>query len=111
MTDDERVAEIHVRCAMATKGPWFRWTAGGDVSSAPEDAIIFQHSGGIDATPNGPCSCTPEADADCEFVAHAREDIPWLITQLLNAEMEAQYWREKFHGKWPGDQKEAPDAD
>ncbi len=84
MTDDEkRVAEIRKRAEAATEGPW----NAGDYTDLPDDEGC-----GITAGPEGTIEeriiayaieypwTTPEScTADAEFIAHAREDIPWLL--------------------------------
>jgi hypothetical protein len=75
----ERLAEIAARAAAATPGPW--WTD-----------TLTEHSGGesvgVDAEGDSwviPCQDIDRADA--EFVAHARTDVPALLTRV--AELEA----------------------
>ena len=82
---------IDNRTSGVTPGPWFRWTRSGDVSSKPEDCILFNHRGFIPCVDdeNGKmieaASCTPQGIADCEFVCSARTDVPTLAMALREA--------------------------
>jgi hypothetical protein len=85
--DDERLIEIRARAALASAGPW-RWEHGyGDMCNerdCPWGALVADADAevphirmdihgfdvqGFDA-------------ADAAFIAHAREDIPWLLAAL-----------------------------
>jgi hypothetical protein len=71
----ERLAEIRARESKATKGPWraCAW----DPMERPhvhKDAPSDTHCG-----PRGDLPLTGE---DAEFIAHAREDIPFLLAEL-----------------------------
>lgn len=72
MTDDERVAEIMAREAKATPGPWNRDKEWSRVDNKYMQ-IVELRSGGIDG----------ESNAD--FIAHARSDIPYLLSRLQQA--------------------------
>lgn len=76
-TTNERLAEIQARVNAATEGPWRTREHDpddrSDVLTAwhdPEDArgywVICEHAG-----------------PDAEFIAHAREDVPWLLAELV----------------------------
>lgn len=61
---DKRIEEIKARCEAATPGPW--------------DIILNGHNIKVERTP-----------ANIDFIAHAREDIPWLLDQLAEAQRRA----------------------
>ena len=65
----ERLREIEQRCEKATPGPWK--ASGVDVNTAEFDYLVC-----------GSCDYYPFvhwSDDDAEFVANAREDIPYLL--------------------------------
>jgi hypothetical protein len=76
---EERLAEIKARADAATPGPW-RFTAWDDSSfmlvygilagEAPDSPIVAyaEHDRGPEV-----------ADADMEFIAHAHQDVPYLL--------------------------------
>lgn len=89
MIDWQRVAQIEQRAAAATKGPWkgewreaspFRW------AEAPQGAYyaIVGHDGLHLATTweVNPKSPVTSDIRDGDFMAAAREDVPWLIEQI-----------------------------
>lgn len=67
--DDVRVAEIAARAEAATEGPWSRSRHYKlNIISDATGQIITGH-----ATPNS---------TNAEFIAHAREDIPFLLSEV-----------------------------
>ncbi len=68
------IASIKARLEAATPGPWqvveMEW-AGGRVEYGV---------GPVDA--EGIPTCTPLTEADAEFIAHARDDIPELLEMV-----------------------------
>lgn len=72
MNGEDRVTEIAGRVAAATEGPW---------------ASLGYHilDGDVPQTHLGEVFSTP---SDAEFIAHAREDIPYLLERLRTAEAE-----------------------
>lgn len=76
----EHIAEIRKRCEAATPGPW--WTCGGVcVASKGHEGLSLEDVNGD----------TQEEDFD--FIAHSREDIPWLLSQLEEMTKERDIWR------------------
>jgi len=80
MTDlARRIDEIRRRCEAATPGPWVDMSTRhevGPIRSAETIAEICRD---------------PELDdreADRDFIAHAREDVPWLLNILATADQE-----------------------
>jgi len=73
----EQIREIEDRCNAATKGPWESFIEGRDHLGG--DSMI--RTGGMD-------SDSPDlyiydgTDADLDFIAHARQDIPLLIAEI-----------------------------
>jgi hypothetical protein len=84
MTREERIAQIKARVEKATEGPWVRGTT--EFSgywirpewSATDDVVHrgIEGDGGV---------LDPD---DAEFIAAAREDVPWLVAELEAAEMD-----------------------
>jgi hypothetical protein len=74
----DRVAAIRARAEAATRGPW--WTEGVPAVYAKIPKGRPNGEGIIDCVYYG--RKVPEAQANAEFIAHAREDIPWLLEQL-----------------------------
>ncbi|GIH17079.1 hypothetical protein [Rugosimonospora africana] len=86
MTDDE-LDEIERRAMLATPGPWearleTRWGTGGasciDLNpGGDEDAeLYFIYDPIPRVSPNA------DLDADLDFVAHARTDVPHLVAEI-----------------------------
>lgn len=89
MTDDAlRQAEIQARAQAATKGPWSVVTGSGGayvkdvMSDATGDHVVCW---GHDYDDYGSMSVE-----DARFCAHARQDIPWLLQRLDEAEQEKE---------------------
>jgi hypothetical protein len=86
MADDE-LDEIEERAALATPGPWearleTRWGTGGasciDLNPrGDEDAELY-----FAYAPLERVSPDPRLDADLDFVAHARTDVPRLVAEI-----------------------------
>lgn len=86
MTDTEREAEIRERAEAARNGPW-TWIKSDD-SPAPGYRFGGQHAmneSGFAYTPT-----------DAEFIAHAREDVPFLLDALSAARRERDALTEAF---------------
>lgn len=71
----DRRAEIEARLAAATPGPW-EITGGGEYVSGP-GIIVAPDDGGV-------------TDADANLIAHAPDDLRWLLDALAAAEA----WRD-----------------
>lgn len=100
-TDRERMEAIESRAKAATEGPWC-WESAGEKSNEfvvgcgygadgkplsgcingtgewVEEAVIARHF--IGANESGHAHF-----ADGDFIAHAREDVPWLLARLTRA--------------------------
>ena len=72
MTIESRLAEIQARVENATHGPWsvYRGDRIGTYITRPDLAGVARE-----------WSLT-WSDADAEFIAHARTDVPWLLGQV-----------------------------
>lgn len=99
--DRQRIREIHERAEKATPGPWRvddpSWIEVNDITvwCGPEgdDARWICNMG----APIAAVDDRQQAEvsyANGTFVAHAREDVPWLLAQLSAARAEAQEARE-----------------
>lgn len=83
MTDNERIAEIRERCDKATPGPWEQCdnTAFSEKLNVEPNIAFCQHS------------------QDADFVAKARQDIPYLLDLLADKDREIEQLREVI-AKW-----------
>lgn len=75
-----RLEEIKRRCEAATDGPW-------ELTDANEGMKNLVASGNVIVT-SRLYRCLPyglEDDYDSEFIAHSREDLPWVIDMLEEA--------------------------
>lgn len=80
--DHQRLEAIKQRAAQATEGPWVK----GSYRGVGEDYDIETANGGtLDGVMRGMFG----READADFVAHAREDVPALIEALEEALEEA----------------------
>ena len=84
MTTPSREAQIRERCEKATKGPWM---SGKPLPGIPRFIVGECCGTFIYPLTNEPCHGTAASD-DADFIAHAREDIPWLLDQLASARAE-----------------------
>lgn len=77
--DAKRLAEIKARCEAATPGPW--------VMRRPHDEDEdHEHIDGPDGSPIAMGHVGEDIGADAEFIANAREDVPFLLAKLEEAE-------------------------
>ena len=76
MTDEE-LEEIEQRCLRARKGPWKSFIEGRDHVSGCSFIRVDN-----DANPDDDIELTGATDADQDFIAHARTDIPKLVTAI-----------------------------
>jgi predicted metal-dependent phosphoesterase TrpH len=93
MTRTERLEEIRKRAEAATKGPWESkcrsvGNEGNDPAWPEKDFLQFhvRWTDGSEVEVVGPKEVTwGRGDfygRDADFIAHAREDIPWLLSEL-----------------------------
>lgn len=76
MTDQE-LEEIRLRCDAATSGPWVSYVEGRDHSSGSNFIMTGEgDSRGEDIELAG------ASVADQDFIAHARQDIPTLLSEI-----------------------------
>ena len=78
---DPDLDEIRARCDAATPGPWKYMVEGRDHTSG--DSFIMRGTKG-DRHPDLYLSAdgNPATDADCDFVASARQDVPRLLQEI-----------------------------
>lgn len=82
----ERMAEIEARTNAATDGPWIRsgvrqrFDEPSCITVGPDGALLFATSIGYRGKDQA------AAIKDSNFIAHARSDIPWLLTELRAAQ-------------------------
>jgi hypothetical protein len=75
---DADLAAIRARCEKATKGPWTSFVEGREEIAGSS----FIQTGGEDIELSG------ATDADQDFIAHAREDIPRLLSEIERLKVE-----------------------
>jgi hypothetical protein len=81
---DARVAEIKARSAAATPGPWNvtelegHWISGAGYVQGMTYYVF-------EAEQRGDGECGSMLKEDAEFVAHSREDVPFLLDRLAEA--------------------------
>ena len=94
--NDNRIAEIQQRCEAATPSPW-------EVEKYYHDepyeqfiksaAVVSTYEDGSKGTITRNNWSNPVV-ADLEFIAHAREDIPYLLAQLAERDKEIERLQE-----------------
>lgn len=78
---DEEIEKIRARCNAARSGPWVSIVEGRDQTSGSSFIIIGEgNSRGEDLYLTGDDRPVPVADYD--FVANARQDIPFLLAEI-----------------------------
>lgn len=78
---DEEIEKIRARCNAARSGPWVSIVEGRDQTSGSSFIIIGEgNSRGEDLYLTGDDRPVPLADYD--FVANARQDIPFLLAEI-----------------------------
>lgn len=83
-TTTDRLAAIRERAERAAKGPWY-----GDVTGVYDDIdrkmcpMYTDSFGNLDSSEEEEESL---AAATATFMAHAREDVPWLLAELARRE-------------------------
>lgn len=70
---DARLAEIQAREQGATKGPWR------DIAMGSDGSVVLA---GGNTVRTARRICRAPEFADAEFIAKAREDVPWLLAQV-----------------------------
>lgn len=87
----KRIAEITSRVRFATHGPWRRGSSFGQANSDDARCVIAPEGtfGEESRVVAHEMSHDEQWKADMGFIAHAREDIPWLLEQLANADAAA----------------------
>lgn len=86
--DTTRLAEIQTRAATATEGPWY---VEAHQPTLTRRVVSDNHM--LDAN-LGYLGNSNQAEA--EFIAHARADVPWLIEQLRQRDAEIEELRTKL---------------
>jgi len=74
---DERLNDIRSRCEAATEGPWKSYIEGRDHVAG--DTFILTRIGSSD---EGEFYLSGASDADHDFIAKARQDIPALLQEV-----------------------------
>ena len=74
---DAELAAIQARCAAAPPGPWTPYIEGRDHVSGSSFMMT-----GEGAVRGGDIELTGATEADYDFIAHARQDIPRLLEEV-----------------------------
>ncbi|MCR8982286.1 ead/Ea22-like family protein [Brevibacillus laterosporus] len=96
MMTREEIGAIRERAEKATPGPWRREFSYG-ITIASDKYIVLDDEVGVIRYP------------DAEFIAHAREDIPKLLTEIERLQTNWQRL-EEYVDDWRGEAFEAHDA-
>ena len=89
-----RLGEIKARADVATPGPWHAWDRG----------IGWEVHKGEECAPGCGRSCDALngefrdtfTRADAEFIAAAREDVPWLVSEVESLTAEREWFKDRF---------------
>ena len=97
MTPQERMGQIHEREQAATKGEWHASVciSGEECWCRCISSNILDEDGVEDTVTSSGCVNKPDA----EFISNAKQDIPWLLARLINAEALLRDLRGWGHGK------------
>jgi hypothetical protein len=76
LIDENRLIEISARVEATSNGPWTAMIEGRDHSSGSSCMV----------TKDGAIDLSGATDADIEFMARSRQDIPYLISELYRLE-------------------------
>ncbi len=92
VSNKERIEQIKERESKATKGEWFT-----DVCNSGPSCWCrtIGNKRGSDALENCIIPGGSVGAVDAEFIAHARQDIPWLLDQLERYEKALEWCKEQ----------------
>lgn len=91
MTDiTERLAEIEARVEAATEGPW-RFEPEGESHCGEPQCCSEYWDNRIWGADRVLAESHMLSEADAEFIAHARTDVPWLVEQVRQRD-EVLHW-------------------
>ncbi len=76
MTDEE-LGEIKARCLAATTGPWASFIEGRDHEGGSSFIMVGDEGSRADDI-----ELTGATEADQDFIAHARQDVPALVEEV-----------------------------
>lgn len=90
MNNNQRIAEIEKRAQTATRGPWEveKYYHDEPYDEYIKSAAIIVHKDESNYTITRNDWSNP-LEADLNFIAHAREDIPYLLAQLAESQRRA----------------------
>jgi 8-oxo-dGTP diphosphatase len=91
----DRLEGICWRAAQATPGPWCMTDGWGPAADGHMRFVSIADSGfrSVVDVPGADTDLAARRE-DAEFIAHAREDVPWLLGQLTVAQTFADAWQE-----------------
>jgi hypothetical protein len=98
MDDKKRLEEIEARAKAATPGPWVReddWMCevNAELRELGVDHVTYENVVKLVAGLERICF---NGSDDADFIAHAREDVPWLLSQLAQVQAE----RDQERARW-----------
>jgi hypothetical protein len=85
----ERLAEIEARANAATNGPWYADVTRYHRRPASEQEVVVATDTMSIVRLSGSKGFHEEAMPDAEFIAHARQDVPWLLARVRELEAAA----------------------
>lgn len=123
---EQRISEIDKRCEKATPGPW-PFVGGmnhssGDRCAKSHEEVVAEFRRLIETGPVGGAWCVacfnrdnqdesllvaitgngPTSHENAKFIANARDDIPWLLSQLREAREQLKDYRTCLEAAAPG---------
>ncbi len=99
---DQRISEITARCEAATTGPWAATGSGADIRVChTEDGkcvCCLALMGKWDETGTPTKETSEQWEGDAAFIARAREDIPYLLSQLAECAKQVEMYKKAMEG-------------
>jgi hypothetical protein len=90
MTTEQRIEQIKERAERATAGPWTQEECGGQsIVVNPVKIVLFAGRQSQDIAHD---TSAQQIECNADFIAHAREDVPFLLQQIE----ELKEWGQAF---------------
>lgn len=77
---NQRIGEIRARCEAATPGPWKQYNDWEVITPSKIQSVAHTFN--------------PNANNDAEFIAHVREDVPYLLSEVERLIAEIEQYRQ-----------------
>lgn len=94
-----RLEEIKKRCEEATEGPWFDDRTTKAIKVSAESSAFSRGKFNIATYPtrtNQSLVSHQEWEGNAKFIAHSRQDIPWLVVEVERLQRENQVIKKMF---------------